>query len=279
VGFLNHPDMGAVIIATPVDTHYKLAYMALAARMHVLLEKPFTNDYKTGIKLVDMAALNGLRIMVDHVFLFNQAVIKMLEIVPTLGQLLYYDSTRINLGLFQSDVNVVWDLAPHDLSILMAILNATGSSYKIQSVLACGFDHYKTGLENTAYVTITYDNGFVAHLNLNWLSPVKVRKTLLAGENKMLVWDDLENDRKISIYDKGIITNAEKISYRSGDIWCPKINVSESLLGVCEEFYKSIIENRPSIIDGEYGIEISRLICFINESMKTGKIVKAGAKI
>ena len=221
---LRSPDIDAVAIVTPVWTHFELAKAALENGKHVFVEKPFTSTSQQAEELIELAERKNLRIMVDHTFLFSGAVRKIRDLVDngTLGPLYYYDSTRVNLGLFQHDVSVLWDLAPHDLSIMDYLIVE-----KPEAVVATGSNHLNH-LADMAFITVYFRSNIIAHFNVNWLSPVKVRNTLIGGKDKMLVWNDLEPDEKIKVYDKGVaITKAEGVydllvSYRSGDVWGPE---------------------------------------------------------
>jgi predicted dehydrogenase len=194
------PEIDAVAIITPVWTHFELAKRALENGKHVFVEKPFTSESTQAEELIQLAEKKGLCIMVDHTFLFTGAVRKIRQLIDqnTLGNLYYYDSTRVNLGLFQHDVNVIWDLAPHDLSIMDYLIGV-----KAEAVSATGQTHLN-GHEDIAFLTVYFPGKVIAHINVNWLSPVKVRTTLIGGEKKMLVWNDLEADEKIKVYDKGV---------------------------------------------------------------------------
>src|SRR5215468_2562071 len=235
---LGSPCIDAVCVITPVWTHFELAKAALENGKHVFVEKPFTSTVAQAEELIELAARKNLQIMVDHTFLFTGAVKKIRALIDegTLGNLYYYDSTRVNLGLFQHDVNVLWDLAPHDLSIMDHLIHA-----KPDFVVATGQKHLNSH-EDVAYLTIYFEDSVIAHINVNWLSPVKVRTTLLGGEKKMLVWNDLEADEKVKLYDKGVdIANGQGIydllvSYRSGDMWAPKTYQTEALSGEAKYF-------------------------------------------
>src|SRR5213592_2246602 len=221
----------AIAVVTPVSSHFELAKAALENGKHVFIEKPFTSTTHEAEELIELAERKNLRIMVDHTFLFTGAVRKIRELIDegVLGDLYYYDSTRVNLGLFQHDVSVVWDLAPHDLSIMDYIVRE-----RPEAVVATGGNHFND-LADVAFITIYFPNNTIAHLNVNWLSPVKVRTTLIGGKDKMLVWNDLEADEKIKIYDKGVeMTSGESVhnllvSYRSGDVWAPRVQQTEAL--------------------------------------------------
>jgi len=221
-------EIDAVIIATPVFTHFSLAKKALENGKHVLLEKPMTSTTKEAEELMNLAKQKNLLLMVDHTFLYTGAVRKMKSLIDdgSIGDIRYFDSSRINLGLFQPDVNVLWDLAPHDISILNYLVKA-----KPYSVNATGISHTKNGIENIAYLTVNYTNDFIAHFNCSWTSPVKLRTVLVGGDKKMMVFNDLEPSEKIKIYDTGYNykTDEEKnkllVDYRTGDIFIPKIEL------------------------------------------------------
>ena len=273
---LSSPDIDAVAIVTPVWTHYELAKLALQNGKHVFVEKPFTANSKQAEELIELAARKNLQIMVDHTFLFSGAVRKIREIIDagTLGDLYYFDSTRVNLGLFQHDVSVVWDLAPHDLSIMNHVIAETP-----EAVVATGGKHLN-GHADMAFITVYFPRDIVAHINVNWLSPVKVRTTLIGGKDKMLVWNDLEADEKIKIYDKGVqITNGESVydllvSYRSGDVWAPKVEQTEALKVELGYFLDCINNNKTPINDGEAGLRVVRLLESAEESLNSrGKLV------
>ena len=273
---LRSPDVDAVAVVTPVWTHYELAKAALENGKHVFVEKPFTSTARQAEELIELADRKNLKIMVDHTFLFNGAVRKIREIVEagTLGPLYYFDSTRVNLGLFQHDVSVVWDLAPHDLSIMDDIIKE-----RPEAVVATGGNHLN-GHADMAFITIYFPRNIVAHINVNWLSPVKVRTTLIGGKDKMLVWNDLEADEKIKIYDKGVqITNGEGVydllvSYRSGDVWAPKCDQAEALTVELEHFIDCILNDRTPLNDGNAGLRVVRLLEAAEKSLKErGKLI------
>jgi predicted dehydrogenase len=267
---LRSPHIDAVAIITPVWTHFELAKIALTNGKHVFVEKPFTSTVAQAQELIDLAAQKNLNIMVDHTFLFTGAVKKIRELIDTgtLGKLYYYDSTRVNLGLFQHDVNVLWDLAPHDLSIMDHLITA-----KPDAVVATGQKHLNCH-EDVAYLTIYFENSVIAHINVNWLSPVKVRTTLLGGEKKMVVWNDLEADEKVKIYDKGVaITNGEGVyellvSYRSGDMLAPRIDQSEALSNEARYFIDCIEKQETPFNDGQAGLRVVRLLEAAEQSLR-----------
>jgi predicted dehydrogenase len=273
---LTSPNIDAIAVVTPVWTHFELAKAALENGKHVFVEKPFTSTRQQAEELIELADRTHLKIMVDHTFLFNGAVRKIRELVDagTLGQLYYFDSTRVNLGLFQHDVNVVWDLAPHDLSIMDYIIDA-----KPEALVATGGRHVN-GHADMAFITIYFPGDVVAHINVNWLSPVKVRTTLIGGEKKMLVWNDLEPDEKIKIYDKGVQISDGKgvyellVSYRSGDVWAPKVEQSEALNVELAYFIDCILKDRTPFNDGAAGLRVVKLLEAADQSLREkGKIV------
>ena len=273
---LHSPDIDAVAVITPVWTHYELAKAALASGKHVFVEKPFTSTPHQAEELIELADRLNLKIMVDHTFLFSGAVKKIREIVDTgtLGPLYYFDSTRVNLGLFQHDVSVIWDLAPHDLSIMDHIL-----AERPEAVVATGGTHLN-GHADMAFITIYFLRNIIAHINVNWLSPVKVRTTLIGGKDKMLVWNDLEADEKIKIYDKGVnITNGQGVydllvSYRSGDVWAPKCDQTEALTVELSYFMDCILNDRTPFNDGAAGLRVVRLLDAAHRSLRDrGRIV------
>lgn len=252
----------AVAIVTPVWTHYELAKSALENGKHVFVEKPFTNSSDTAEELIELAEKKNLRIMVDHTFLFTGAVRKIHELIQngSLGQLYYYDSTRVNLGLFQHDVNVLWDLAAHDLSIVDHLIKAAP-----EAISATGQRHLNNH-EDVAYMTMYYPDKVLAHINVNWLSPVKVRTTLIGGEKRMLVWNDLDADEKIKVYDKGVKINSREgvydllVSYRSGDMWAPQLEAGEALSSELSYFADCIVNGKTPFNDGRAGLRIVRML-------------------
>ncbi|HEV3278027.1 MAG TPA: Gfo/Idh/MocA family oxidoreductase [Terriglobia bacterium] len=274
---LRSTEIDAVAVVTPVWTHFELAKTALENGKHVFVEKPFTSSADQSQRLIELADRRGLTIMVDHTFLFTGAVRKIRELVDnhTLGDLYYYDSTRVNLGLFQHDVNVVWDLAPHDLSIMDYLIQD-----EPEAVVATGQSHLN-GHEDVAYITIYYRHDIIAHVNVNWLSPVKVRTTLIGGEKKMVVWNDLEADEKIKVYDKGVQITSKSgvydllVSYRSGDMWAPKVDQTEALKAECEHFVDCILNRKRPINDGVAGLRVVRMLEAADQSLKNrGRMVQ-----
>ncbi|MER3428129.1 MAG: oxidoreductase [Pyrinomonas sp.] len=268
--------LDAVAIATPVATHYEIARAALEAGKHVLVEKPFTANAHEAERLIELAEKHRLVLMVDHTFVYTGAVRKIKEIVESgdLGELLYFDSVRINLGIFQTDVNVVWDLAPHDLSIMDYVVGRDPVA-----IVANGSCHIEQGIENIAYVMLRFDSSFIAHFHFNWLSPVKIRRTLIAGSRRMIVYDDIEPTEKVRVYDKGVTREANDdkeaayqtlVSYRTGDVWVPKLDSTEALKHVCAEFLSAIAERRKPLTDGEAGLRIVRWLEAAQSSIAAG---------
>lgn len=264
-------DIDLVAIATPVSSHFELAKDALLNGKHVFVEKPFTSSVGEAQELIEIAEKKNLMIMVDHTFLFTASVRKIKEVIDqgTLGEIKYIDSVRVNLGLFQHDTNVVWDLAPHDFSILDYILKE-----KPKSIIATAVDHYNRNIENLSYITIFYEKGIVAHLNLNWLSPVKIRQVLIGGEDKMLVWNDLLADEKIKIYDKGIdIVPGQdgrqmQINYRAGDAWVPKLDGTEALRVEANYLVECLEKGITPFNDGHSGLRTIKLLEATNKSIR-----------
>jgi predicted dehydrogenase len=276
---LRDPELHAIVIATPVATHFPFAKEALEAGKHVLVEKPFTSSIAEAETLIELARKGRLTLMVDHTFVYTGAVRKIKEIIDSgeIGDLLYFDSTRINLGLFQKDINVVWDLAPHDLSIMDFVVGR-----EPEVILATGSCHIERGIENIAYVMLKFSDPFIAHFHFNWLSPVKIRHTLIAGSRKMIVYDDIEPTEKVRIYDSGVTTNrhlntSDKeaayqtlVSYRTGDVWVPKLDSTEALHYVCEEFLDSVRTGRRPLTDAEAGLRVVRLLEAAQASINQG---------
>ncbi len=274
---LTAPDIDAVAIVTPVWTHYDLARTALENGKHVFVEKPFTTTSQQAEELCELAERKNLRIMVDHTFLYTGAVKKIRELIDngTLGPLYYFDSSRVNLGLFQHDVSVVWDLAPHDLSIMDYVIGE-----EPEAVVATGASHINHKVD-MAFLTIYFPNNVLAHINVNWLSPVKVRTTLIGGRDKMLVWNDLEVDEKVKVYDKGVqITSREGVydllvSYRSGDVWAPKVEQTEALKAELQQFLECVESGRNPINDGHAGLRVVRMLEAADRSLaERGKVVR-----
>lgn len=274
----NNKAVDAIAIATPVHTHYQLALKALQAGKHVLVEKPIASSSAEVQQLIDEAQKRNLTLMVDHTFVYTGAVRKISELVRSgeIGDVYYYDSTRINLGLFQHDVNVIWDLAVHDLSIIEYVLNK-----EPRAVSATGMSHIQGEPENVAYLTIYYDNNLIAHVNVNWLAPVKVRRTLIGGSKKMIVYDALEPLETIKIYDKGIELKSTEdiyqtlIGYRTGDMHSPKIQQTEALQLEVSHFVDCIQHNKTPETDGAAGLRVVKILEAASQSIKQqGSVVE-----
>ncbi|WP_035968903.1 Gfo/Idh/MocA family protein [Bradyrhizobium sp. WSM1417] len=257
------PEVDAVVIATPVASHYDIARRALDAGKHVLVEKPMCATSDEARDLVERAKRNSLVLMVDHTFLFTGAVQMIKELVArsALGKVCYFDSLRVNLGLFQPDVNCLWDLAPHDLSIINHLIDD-----ELIDVEASGYCHVNQDAPDMAYLTLHFRKNCIAHLNLSWMSPVKIRRFTIGGTDKMLVWDDLDEDQKIKIYSSGIHFQPEEQrsmiipQYRIGDIHSPRLRKMEALVGVTQHFADVIKGKASSIMDGSEGLKIVRTL-------------------
>jgi len=268
---VNSKEIDLVAVVTPVWTHFDLAKAALENGKHVFVEKPFTCSAAQAEELIELADRKKLQIMVDHTFLFTGAMKKIRQLVDAgeLGDLYYYDALRVNLGLFQHDVNVIWDLAPHDLSIMDHVIRD-----KPEAVVATGEKHLN-GVEDIAFITVYFPKRIIAHVNVNWLSPVKVRTTLIGGEKKMLVWNDLEADEKIRVYDKGVSMSTSPsnlhrllVSYRSGDMWAPQLEQIEALRAETAYFIKCIEENKKPFNDGVAGLRVVRILEAADRSLR-----------
>lgn len=271
-------DCDIIVISTPVDTHFSLAKKALESGKHIWVEKPFTSSSEEAEELIELADRKNLKIFVDHTFIYNGAVQKIKELLDKneLGNIIYFDSERINLGLFQRDVNVVWDLAPHDLSIMAHLL----TSHKMKALVANGIANFN-GKENLAHICIYFEDNCFAHFHVNWVSPLKIRRIIVGGDKKMLVYDDMENFEKIKVYDSGVeFKSAESIhealvQYRIGDMFSPKVNQTEALALGAQEFISAIYENRDPITSGKEGLEVVRLLEAADISLANmGKIVE-----
>src|SRR5215831_15169224 len=265
------PDIDAIAVVTPVHAHFELAKAALENGKHVFVEKPFTATTQQAEELIELAERKKLKVMVDHTFLFTGAVRKIRQLVDegVLGSLYYYDSTRVNLGLFQHDVSVIWDLAPHDLSIMDFLIQE-----KPEAVIATGESHLNH-VADVAFITIYFPGNIIAHVNVNWLSPVKVRTTLIGGQKKMLVWNDLEPDEKIKVYDKGAqISNGDSryellVSYRSGDMWAPRVEQAEALKVELTYFLECVLNGETPLNDGVAGARVVKLLEAADRSLKS----------
>ena len=272
IDITRNPNIDVVAVVTPMAHHYALAKDALRHGKHVFVEKPFTASEAEALDLIALAEQEQRLIMVDHTFLFTGAVRKIKALIDrkALGDILYYDSTRVNLGLFQHDCNVVWDLAPHDFSILNYLFDS--APFKLS---AHGMDHFGRGLENIAYVTMSLENQMMANFTFNWLSPVKIRQALIGGTEKMLVWNDLDAEEKIKIYDKGIQIDDDPqnlykvlVDYRSGDVYSPRIEPLEALQVEVEYFRDCILTGQQPINDGYAGLKVVQMLEAVDYSMK-----------
>jgi predicted dehydrogenase len=273
---LKSRDIDAVAVVTPVSTHFDIAKKALLNGKHVFIEKPFTASSAEAEELIELADKRNLIIMVDHTFLFTGAVKKIKQFIDEglLGELYYFDSIRINLGLFQKDVNVVWDLAPHDLSIMNYLVDR-----KPVAVAATGISHFDNDIENVAYITVYFTGNMIAHFNISWLSPVKIRTTLIGGDKKMVVWNDLVADEKLRVYDRGIDNwggiprekaQSVRMSYRTGDMWAPQVENMEALRCEAQYFVDCVDSNTKPINDGQAGLDVVRMLEATVKSLKMG---------
>jgi predicted dehydrogenase len=271
-------EIDAVVIATPVHTHFELAKKALENGKHVLIEKPFTSSSAQAVELMNIAEKKGLLVMVDHTFLYTGAVQKMKNLIKDggIGKLQYLDSTRINLGLFQPDVNVLWDLAPHDISVLNFLNNETPLS-----INATGISHTQNNIENIAYMTVNYPSGFIAHFNCSWSSPVKIRMMLIGGDKKMIVYNDMEPTEKVKIYETGYnVRNDEEkrnimVDYRVGDIYVPKVATNEALSLMSADFVNSIRNKKQPLADAQIALNVVKILEAAELSIKNkGKEIK-----
>jgi predicted dehydrogenase len=274
---LRRDDIEIVAIATPVSSHFSLAKAALEAGKHCWVEKPFTTTVAEAETLINLAEKKGLKIMVDHTFIYTGAVRKIKDLIDkgVLGDLYYFDSVRINLGLFQHDVNVVWDLAPHDLSIMDYLIDK-----RPVSVSAVGSCHIGNRLENIAYLTVNFDNDVIAHFHVNWLAPVKIRTVMIGGTKSMILYDDMENSEKVKVYDRGIEVKTKEgvyetlVQYRMGDMYAPKLDQTEALTVATQHFVDCIRDNKVPITDGIAGLNVVRILEAADSSIKQqGKII------
>jgi predicted dehydrogenase len=273
---LKNQDILGVCIATPVSSHFKLAEEALRAGKHVLVEKPMTDSLKDAAALVELADQRSLILMVDHTFIYTGAVKKIKELITQneIGSILYFDSVRVNLGLFQHDINVLWDLAPHDLSIMDYLIKE-----KPVSVWAVGSRHFN-GKEDMAYLTVKFESNVIAHFHVNWLSPVKVRTILIGGDKKMIVYNDMESSEKVKVYNKGVDIRTEEmvhevlVQYRMGDMYAPNLQQTEALSLLCNNFIESILKKEKPESDGIAGYNIVRILEASQKSLALSQPVK-----
>ena len=273
------PDIDAIVIATPVSSHFELTMLALKAGKHVVVEKPLAATSELGQQLIDEAAKRGRVLMVDHTFIYTGAVRKIREVIASnaLGDIYYYDAVRVNLGLFQHDVNVIWDLAIHDLSIMDYVLPS-----RALAVSATGISNLPGQLENVAYITLFFAGPQIAHVHVNWLTPVKVRHTLIGGSEKMILYDDLEPSEKVKIYDKGVTVSQSPeavyqmlVSYRSGDMWAPRLDTTEALQTEALHFIDCIENNKRPETDGHAGLRLVRIVEAAERSLRArGQLVE-----
>ncbi len=269
---INDPKIDLVAICTPVFSHYELAKAVLESGKHVLIEKPMTSNTKQAEHLIEIAAKKGLHIFVYHTFVYTGAVRKIKDLINSgeLGELYYFDSVRVNLGLLQHDVNVLWDLAPHDISIMNHLLDK-----QPQAIVATGADHFGKGFEDVAYLTVYFPDNLIAHIHTNWLSPVKIRHTLIAGSKKMVVWDDNKPSEKVLVYDKGVdVVHSDDqvydmlVQYRTGDMYCPKIDSTEALASEVNQIIDCLEENRNGFADGQAGLRVVEILEAAQKSIK-----------
>lgn len=267
---LNDNSIDAIVVATPVNTHYSIAKQALLKGKHVLVEKPMSKNISEAQELKSIAIKNNLILMVDHTLLYTGAVKKIQSIIDSgeLGKINYYDSIRTNLGLFQPDVNVIWDLAPHDIAVLKYLISE--KPYSVQTV---GSSHNETGLANIAYLTINFESGLIAHFNCSWVSPLKVRQTIIGGDKKMLVYNDLEPKEKIRVYDMSydlkVIEPQKniKVNYKNGDVYTPNIDNTEALNGVANDFISCILKGDIPQSNEKLGIDVMEILEASQESI------------
>ena len=276
---LDDPEIDAIAVATPVSSHFDLAMAALEANKHVLVEKPLAANSEQGMRLINEAARRRRVLMVDHTFVYTAAVRKIRDLIASnaLGDIYYYDAVRVNLGLFQHDVNVIWDLAVHDLAIMDYVLPS-----RALAVSATGISHIPGQPENVAYITLFFANPQIAHVHVNWLTPVKVRHTLIGGSEKMILYDDLEPSEKVKIYDKGVTLSQKPeavyemlVSYRSGDMWAPRLDVTEALQTEALHFIDCIENGTRPETDGESGLRLVRIVEAAERSLRArGQLVE-----
>ena len=276
---LDRPDIDAVVIATPIQTHYDLAKAAIERGKHVLIEKPMTHSVATSEHLIALRDKVGATLMVDHTFVYTGAVRKMREMVDKgqLGRLYYFDSVRVNLGLFQHDVNVLWDLASHDAAVMDYVLQE--GPVAVSAHGAAHFTYDEKPMEDIAYITVRYEDNLIGHIHVNWLAPVKVRKMLLGGSKKMIIYDDAEPTEKIKVYDKGVDIIADDrpeniycalVTYRMGDMYAPNLDATEALALVCQHFIDCCLDHARPITDGHAGLRVVSLLEAAQLSMERG---------
>ena len=275
-------NIDAIAIATPVSTHFDLSMAALQAGKHVLVEKPLASNSEQALRLIEEAAARKRVLMVDHTFVYTGAVRKIRDLITEnqLGEIYYYDAVRVNLGLFQHDVNVIWDLAIHDLSIMDYVLPS-----RAIAVSATGISNIPGQPENVAYITLFFATPQIAHVHVNWLTPVKVRHTLIGGSDKMILYDDLEPSEKVKVYDKGVKVSQGPedvyemlVSYRSGDMWAPRLDTTEALYTEALHFIDCVENNKQPETDGQAGLRLVRIVEAAERSLQArGELVEIGA--
>jgi predicted dehydrogenase len=281
---LRDSDIDAVALATPITTHFELALAALQADKHVLVEKPLAATSEQGRRLIEEAARRHRVLLVDHTFVYTGAIRKIRDLIVSgaLGELYYYDSLRVNLGLFQHDVNVLWDLAVHDLSIITYILPASPVA-----VSATGISHVPGSPENTAYLTLFFEGSLIAHVNVNWLAPVKVRRALIGGSERMIVYDELDPSEKVKVYDKGLVLGDSRESvyrvlqgYRTGDMWAPQVDLTEALNIEISHFASCAQSGERPLTDGYMGLRVVEMLEAATTSMRNqGRPVELAAAL
>lgn len=270
---LEESSIQAVVIATPISSHYRLGKLGLSRGKHLLIEKPLTATVAQAEELISMAEAQSRVLMVDHTFLYSGAVKKIEEIMSSgqLGDLYYYDSVRVNLGLLQPDVNVLWDLAPHDFAIMLHLVNK--EPQKVSAIGSSPVRWEGWERESIVYVAVQFSEDFIAHFHVNWLSPVKVRQTLIGGSKKMVIYDHLDQHTQVKVFDKGLSppTEGQKykalVHYRTGDMWAPKIDQAEPLELVCSHFIECIRNKRKPLTDGRSGLRVVRLLEAAQDSL------------
>ena len=272
VTLLARPDVQGIAIATPVSTHYELGMKVLQSGKHLMMEKPMCATVKEAIALTEFAEQNSLKILIDHTFVYNGAVRKIKELITNkiLGEILYFDSVRINLGLFQHDTDVIWDLAPHDVSIMHYLI-----ADKPTAVSAVGVNHFNE-FADMAYIAVQHHKQLMSHFHVNWISPVKIRRILIGGCTQMVVYDDMSTDEKVRIYDKGVNVTSEEslyktlIQYRIGDMHAPKFEETEALSIMVTDFINSILDKVTPITNAKFAVDVMRVLEAADNSLKSG---------
>jgi predicted dehydrogenase len=270
--FFKDTALDAIAISTPVGTHFKLAKKAISTGRDVWLEKPMTETVAQAEELIELAEQKNKVLLVDHTFVYTGAVRKIKEVIDKgeLGDMIYYDSTRVNLGLFQQDINVVWDLAPHDISIMDYLM-----PFKKVEVSATGSHYYGNGIVPKSLLTVYMENNTIAHINVSWVSPVKIRQALIGGSSKMILYDDVEPSEKVKIYDKGVVLGETmeelyhlKVQYRVGDMYAPKIDDREALALEASHFVECLMTGKKPLTDGKAGLEVVKVLVAAEKSLK-----------